>query len=231
MGHFLAQLTWNHAIGAAAGLLLGLLIGWIRTRRADKEGESWRLRLLAATQDHERVKDEYQTLQEQAAAIAKQLKLLKAGQAGAPERDWAVPGRAAGGQSAAPKAAAAVSSSSFADRDATPLPVGAPPGSEAEEHEELHGELGELFDYHPHDDEPPIEGRDNLKRIHGIGRQLEKKLNDVGIYTYSQIGEWSEADMLHYANLVKVSFSRIVRERWVECAQEEMKKQSSGLFF
>jgi predicted flap endonuclease-1-like 5' DNA nuclease len=59
-----------------------------------------------------------------------------------------------------------------------------------------------------------VGGKDDLKRIRGIGKQNEKKLNDAGIATYAQIAAWSPADQAAWGQ--KLAFpGRIEREDWV----------------
>lgn len=70
---------------------------------------------------------------------------------------------------------------------------------------------------------PPIRpaaggGRDDLKRIRGIGPKLESVLNGMGITTYAEIASWTEArvdeidEKLHF-------HGRIRRDGWVEQAR------------
>ena len=55
---------------------------------------------------------------------------------------------------------------------------------------------------------------DDLKMIRGIGPRNEQRLKDVGITTFRQIAEWSEADQREFSE--RLSFAgRIEREDWV----------------
>lgn len=57
-------------------------------------------------------------------------------------------------------------------------------------------------------------GRDNLKRIKGIGPKNEESLNDLGILTFAQIAAWSPADIDWIES--QLSFpDRVGREDWV----------------
>lgn len=41
-----------------------------------------------------------------------------------------------------------------------------------------------------------------MKKIHGLGPVLEKRLNEEGIYFYRQIANWTDADIVYFqANL------------------------------
>ena len=61
-------------------------------------------------------------------------------------------------------------------------------------------------------------GADDLKRIKGIGRQIEAKLNAAGITRYEQIAKWTKKDVAGFAE--KLSFAgRIEREDWVAQAK------------
>lgn len=60
---------------------------------------------------------------------------------------------------------------------------------------------------------------DDLTALKGIAKVLEKRLHDLGIYTYEQIASWNEAQVQEFS--VRLAFKdRIHRERWVEQARE-----------
>lgn len=59
---------------------------------------------------------------------------------------------------------------------------------------------------------------DDLKRIRGIGVLIEKKLNSMGITSYSQIANWSGADIDRVSQVLDFK-GRIERENWVEQAR------------
>jgi len=63
---------------------------------------------------------------------------------------------------------------------------------------------------------------DDLKRILGIGSVLEEKLNDMGIYHFSQIAEFSADDIASINTHLNFP-GRIERDEWVPQAQELMK--------
>ena len=60
---------------------------------------------------------------------------------------------------------------------------------------------------------------DNLQQISGIGPVIERRLNDLGVFTLAQIAEWDEANR-NWVNAYLAFKGRIDRERWVEQAQE-----------
>ena len=62
-------------------------------------------------------------------------------------------------------------------------------------------------------------GRDNLRRIRGIGRVIERMLNEAGIDRIAQIAEWSEQDVAHYSEFLGVS-GRIERDDWIQQARQ-----------
>ena len=65
----------------------------------------------------------------------------------------------------------------------------------------------------------PSAGRDDLKRIKGIGRQIEAKLNDAGITSYEQIAGWTKGDVAEWSE--KLTFSgRVERDDWVGQARK-----------
>lgn len=62
-------------------------------------------------------------------------------------------------------------------------------------------------------------GADELTRINGIGPVLKKKLNNLGINTFQQIAEFTQADIDRVNG--ELSFKgRIERENWVEQARK-----------
>ncbi|WP_156970285.1 hypothetical protein [Hoeflea phototrophica] len=55
---------------------------------------------------------------------------------------------------------------------------------------------------------------DDLKRIKGVGPQLEAKLNAIGITSFAQIAKWTKKDQADFNE--QLSFSgRIERDDWV----------------
>ncbi len=65
--------------------------------------------------------------------------------------------------------------------------------------------------------------KDDLKLIGGIGPFIEKKLNGIGIYTYSQISKFTSQDIEDVTELIKFFPGRIERDNWVDQAKNLMK--------
>ncbi|MEM9058452.1 MAG: hypothetical protein AAGD86_13305, partial [Pseudomonadota bacterium] len=61
---------------------------------------------------------------------------------------------------------------------------------------------------------------DDLKRIYGIGPVLERTLNELGVFHFQQIAGLSAADVAWLAAHINSFPDRIIRDRWVEQAQE-----------
>ena len=59
---------------------------------------------------------------------------------------------------------------------------------------------------------------DDLKRIKGIGPELELKLNESGVRRYSEIAAWTPADVARVNRMIGQD-GRIQHENWVEQAQ------------
>lgn len=66
---------------------------------------------------------------------------------------------------------------------------------------------------------------DDLTRIKGIGHVLQTKLNELGIVTYKQIAEFTEADIARVNESLDFP-GRIERERWVEQANALVEKSN-----
>jgi predicted flap endonuclease-1-like 5' DNA nuclease len=59
---------------------------------------------------------------------------------------------------------------------------------------------------------------EDLKRIRGIGVLIEKKLNSLGITSYEQVANWTDADIDRISQLLDFK-GRIERENWIEQAR------------
>jgi len=55
---------------------------------------------------------------------------------------------------------------------------------------------------------------DDLKKIQGIGIKVENALNEVGIFHYSQIAEWSNENIKWIEDYLQ-SEGRVKRENWI----------------
>ena len=63
---------------------------------------------------------------------------------------------------------------------------------------------------------------DDLTRIKGIGEKLSARLTELGIYHFSQIAAWTDADGEWIDD--KLAFKRrVAREKWIEQAKDLMK--------
>jgi predicted flap endonuclease-1-like 5' DNA nuclease len=67
---------------------------------------------------------------------------------------------------------------------------------------------------------PAAPARDDLKRIRGIGRGLEKKLHAQGVTGYAELAAMSPAELANLATRLGVAASRPHRDRWAEQAHE-----------
>jgi small subunit ribosomal protein S2 len=59
---------------------------------------------------------------------------------------------------------------------------------------------------------------DDLKHLHGLGPEIEKKMNDAGIFHFWQVGAMSPEDTKTLDHELKLS-GRIEREHWVDQAR------------
>ena len=66
---------------------------------------------------------------------------------------------------------------------------------------------------------PAAAGADDLKRIKGVGPKLEKLLHSLGVTSYAQIAEWSEADIDRVDAQLGKFEGRIRRDSWIEQAK------------
>lgn len=74
------------------------------------------------------------------------------------------------------------------------------------------GDTTPLFD-------KPEADADDLKKISGVGPVLEQKLNDLGIYTFAQIANFSAEDIANVDERLNFK-GRIERDGWIDQAKE-----------
>lgn len=74
--------------------------------------------------------------------------------------------------------------------------------------------------------------RDDLKRISGVGPAIEKKLNELGIFTYAQISRFDDALVERVNAAIEFFPGRIARDNWVGQAKEllRQKQENPGAF-
>lgn len=74
-----------------------------------------------------------------------------------------------------------------------------------------------------------VDSTDDLQAIKGVGPAIEKTLNDLGIYRFTQIAEMSEYDIDRVARQLKGFRSRIYREDWIGQARDLQYRKSDDL--
>ena len=68
--------------------------------------------------------------------------------------------------------------------------------------------------------------KDDLKRISGVGPAIEKKLNDIGIYAFSQIKDFTVDDIQKVTDTIQFFPGRIERDDWKKQASELVAEKS-----
>jgi small subunit ribosomal protein S2 len=76
------------------------------------------------------------------------------------------------------------------------------------------GSAGEAFELLS----SPRGGVDDLTKLTGVGPELEKKLNEAGVFHYWQVAAMSEADVAKIDSVLKLN-GRIGRDGWIETAK------------
>ena len=66
----------------------------------------------------------------------------------------------------------------------------------------------------------PLE-KDDLKQIKGIGDVMENTLNDLGVTSFKQLGQFSQDDIERVSEALSVFPGRIERDNWVLQAKEQ----------
>jgi predicted flap endonuclease-1-like 5' DNA nuclease len=69
---------------------------------------------------------------------------------------------------------------------------------------------------------------DDLKRIKGVAKALEKKLHALGVYYFWQIAEWTPEDVAHIDSQLPAFKGRIERDGWVAQAQRLLSEPSAA---
>jgi len=75
----------------------------------------------------------------------------------------------------------------------------------------------------------PGDDKDDLKKIKGVGPVIEKTLNELGIFLFSQIAEMSEFEIDRVAQKLKGFRSRIYREDWMGQARDLQFRKNNNL--
>ncbi len=70
----------------------------------------------------------------------------------------------------------------------------------------------------------PVDQRDDLKQIFGIGPVTEKTLNKLGITSYSQLADLKKHDIEKIANALQIFPARIERDNWVGSARAQLEE-------
>ncbi|MEM8524011.1 MAG: helix-hairpin-helix domain-containing protein [Bacteroidota bacterium] len=74
--------------------------------------------------------------------------------------------------------------------------------------------------------------KDDLTLINGVGPFLEKKLNEVGVYTYAQVSSWSTEEVSKITRDIGFFPGRIEQDNWVAQAArlQQMKADNPNAF-
>lgn len=105
-----------------------------------------------------------------------------------------------------------------AESDEVPSPAGE--NEEAQHPDSAQTKMDYATDTDSVEEEPelfsvaPLEGADDLKSISGVGPKLEKLLNDMGIYRFSQIAAWTPGNIAWVDERLKFK-GRVTRDDWV----------------
>ena len=59
-------------------------------------------------------------------------------------------------------------------------------------------------------------GADNLKQIKGVGPQLEKMLNKLGVYHFDQVASWRAKEVKWVDENLEGFNGRVSRDEWVK---------------
>jgi predicted flap endonuclease-1-like 5' DNA nuclease len=123
--------------------------------------------------------------------------------------------------------AAAASGVSGADNDAEVAKLKAEIGSLKEKLEETEGEKNYLMARVKSAEAGevrkvvPMDQRDDLELIHGVGPVIEGMLYDEGIYFFKDVASWDDAKIEEISAKLPSFKNRIRRENWIDSAKDE----------
>jgi large subunit ribosomal protein L27 len=60
------------------------------------------------------------------------------------------------------------------------------------------------------------DAKDDLKKIKGVGPKLEEALNEIGIYTYAQVGKMTDAECDLLDELLSTGKGKAKKDNWAE---------------
>lgn len=67
---------------------------------------------------------------------------------------------------------------------------------------------------------PRPSGKDDLQKIEGIDKELEEKLNELGVYHFDQISKWSAKNCHWIEEYLTLEDSQIKEQNWIDQAKE-----------
>jgi predicted flap endonuclease-1-like 5' DNA nuclease len=67
----------------------------------------------------------------------------------------------------------------------------------------------------------PMDQRDDLELIHGVGPVIEGMLYDEGIYFFKDVAGWDDAKIEEISAKLPSFKNRIRRENWIDSAKDE----------
>ena len=72
-----------------------------------------------------------------------------------------------------------------------------------------------------------VDAVDDLKLIKGVGPKMEERLNNLGIYTYSQVASLNENNIAWARDRLK-STRKLSIEGWVDSAKEKLAEKQAN---
>jgi predicted flap endonuclease-1-like 5' DNA nuclease len=67
--------------------------------------------------------------------------------------------------------------------------------------------------------------KDDLKKIKGIGPVMERTLNELGVTSFKQLGEFNKDDVQRVSDVLDVFPGRIERDKWVPQARDRYQEK------
>ncbi len=78
----------------------------------------------------------------------------------------------------------------------------------------------EVLAHHTNEQTEPPEEQDDLQEIIGVGKVFERALNELGVYTFKQIGAFDAADIARVNAELNECRGRMEQDDWIGQARE-----------
>lgn len=199
--------------------LVGLVVGWFLWGRLRGELSDLRGNLDTTRSERDRLKADANRLSGELEACSRARADLERQSSGTSKGSSGASAGAGGASAGASEAKAGTSPAALVSAPAavtSPSPVAPKKPVAAASPKSAKGKAAQTGSRKPK--AAVSAGKDNLRRLIGIGAVNERRLNEHGITTFAQIAGWTTADIDSVEHYLRFG-GRVEREHWVEQAK------------